>query len=94
MAHSSSAKKRIRQNAKRYQRNRTYRTRYRRLIRKSHAALEAGDASAAEAAVQKTVSVLDDTAGKGIIHPNKAARLKSRLARRLHELKQGQSETE
>ena len=94
MAHSSSAKKSIRQNAKRYQRNRAYRTRYRRLVRKTQAALESGDATAAEATVQQTVSVLDDTAGKGIIHPNKAARLKSRLVRRLNALKQAQGEAE
>lgn len=94
MAHSNSAKKRVRQNAKQYARNRAYRTRYRRLIRKSHTDLESGDAAVAEATVNQTTSVLDDTAGKGVIHPNKAARLKSRLVRRLNQLKQAQATAE
>ena len=43
------------------------------------AALESGDATAAQEAYTTSVPVIDRMADKGIIHKNKAARHKSRL---------------
>jgi small subunit ribosomal protein S20 len=43
-------------------------------------AIEAGDKAAAAEVFQKTTSVIDRVADKNIIHKNKAARHKSRLA--------------
>lgn len=45
-----------------------------------------GDAEAAQAAYRSAVPVIDRSAGKGLIHANKAARHKSRLHRRIQEL--------
>ena len=48
-------------------------------IKKVDAALESGDAAAAQEAYTTSVPVIDRMADKGIIHKNKAARHKSRL---------------
>ena len=83
MAHTVSARKRIRQNLRHRARNR-WRLKAMRDAMKdfndklAHGSLE--DAKAAFIAVQK---VLDRTAAKGVIHPNQAARRKSRLNTRL-----------
>jgi small subunit ribosomal protein S20 len=46
-------------------------------------ALDAGDAATASALMRETVTLVDRTAGHGIIHRNTAARTKSRLAKAL-----------
>lgn len=84
MPTSSSAKKRVRQNAKSRLRNRAHRTRWRRQLSKARLALAGEDAAAAEAEVTQATRVLDQSATKGVVHRRKAARLKSRLAKRLN----------
>lgn len=87
MAHSLSAKKRMRQNAKRRLINRSRSSSLKTLLRGSREALSAGDAGKAEPAVKKAVALLDREANKGLIHPNAAARRKSRMARKLNAIK-------
>lgn len=83
MAHSLSAKKRIRQNAKRNARNR-WRLRNLRVALKDFTdKLAHGTAAEAQAAFQKVSQVVDRTAAKGVIHKNQAARRKSRMSKRL-----------
>jgi small subunit ribosomal protein S20 len=53
--------------------------------KKSKAAIEQGDAGAAEL-VSQTVSIIDKAAEKGIIHKNAAARRKSRLMKKASKL--------
>jgi len=72
MPNLASAKKRLRQNAKRQLRNQIAKTRIKTEVKKAIA----GDANVA-------VSVIDRAAAKGIIHKNAAARKKSRLAKKL-----------
>jgi len=48
-------------------------------IKKVVAAIDSGDAAAAQSAYSSAVPVIDRMADKGIIHKNKAARHKSRL---------------
>lgn len=86
MANTLSAKKRIRQNAKRQARNRVFRTRARTFVRRAREVIETGDQEAATAAVKKAVSELDRAAVKGVIHRNNAARRKSRLMKRLAQM--------
>ena len=50
------------------------------------AAIAKGDKGAAEAAYNEAVPVLDRMATRGVIHRNKAARHKSRLARQIKAL--------
>jgi len=87
VAHSLSAKKRVRQNEKRRARNRHRKTVVRDEIKTYNAAILAGDVSKAEAELQKVVVILDKTAAKRTIHKNAAARKRSRLTRKLNALK-------
>lgn len=49
-------------------------------IKRVRQAIEAGDKAAATEVLRKTTSIIDRVADKNIIHKNKAARHKSRLA--------------
>ena len=82
MAHSKQAKKRIRQNERRAAHNRPLRTRASRTVRDARQAIDAGDGDALQA-LREAQSALDKAARQGVIHPNAAARRKSRLAARL-----------
>jgi small subunit ribosomal protein S20 len=82
LANTRSAKKRIRQTARRHANNRVVRTRARSTVKQAKTALESSD-PAAETAVRKAISELDRAAAKGVIHKNNAARRKRRLAKRL-----------
>ncbi|MGS2717989.1 30S ribosomal protein S20 [Eionea flava] len=79
MANSPQAKKRAIQNEKARKHNASLRSMTRTYIKKVIAAVEAGDAEAAQAAYTAAAPIIDKLANKGIIHKNKAARHKSRL---------------
>ena len=51
---------------------------------KAARALSGGDVEAAQQAVHSTLRDIDVAARKGVIHANRAARTKSRLARKLN----------
>ena len=80
MANSAQAKKRARQNAVLRLHNMAQRSAYRTAVKKVRKAIEAGDKTAAQDALQSNMSVMDSLADKNIVHKNKAARHKSRLA--------------
>ncbi len=83
MAHSRSAKKRVRQTIKRTLRNRSRKTRIRTFVRRAEEAIAAGDPETARAAFVKAESELRKGVSKGVLHMNTAARKISRLARRV-----------
>ena len=87
MAHSLSAEKRIRQNAKRRAINRARKSQIKTQVRHFEAALSSGDAAKAEQEFTKVVGKLDKAASTSTMHKNTAARKKSRLARRLNALR-------
>ncbi|TAN55396.1 MAG: 30S ribosomal protein S20 [Betaproteobacteria bacterium] len=80
MANIKSARKRARQALKRNSRNFSLRTAARTAIKNVRKAIAAGDKSAAAAVLDKSRSVIDSVAAKGVLHRNAAARHKSRLA--------------
>jgi small subunit ribosomal protein S20 len=80
---TKSALKANRQNVKRREQNRQMRSRLRTALKAIRASLDAEDVEGAKAALDKTVSIVDKMATKGIIHRNTAGRYKSRLAARL-----------
>ncbi|WP_199609401.1 30S ribosomal protein S20 [Flocculibacter collagenilyticus] len=86
MANIKSAKKRAIQSEKRRQHNASRRSMMRTFLKKVNAAIEAGDKEVAQQAFDKAVPVLDRYATKGLIHKNKAARHKSRLAAQIKAL--------
>lgn len=82
MANSPAALKRVRQNERRADRLRPYRTRSAHAVRDAREAIADG-APEAGALVRAAQSALDRAARRNIIHPNAAARRKSRLAQQL-----------
>jgi len=82
VAHSLSAKKRMRQNVKRRALNRARKTVLKSKLRKVQEALARGGGAEADSACQTAFQTLDRAADHRTIHRNAAARRKSRLARR------------
>ncbi|MFT4059695.1 MAG: 30S ribosomal protein S20 [Legionella sp.] len=83
MANIKSAIKRARQNEKLRKHNASARSMFRTYVKNVLKAVESGDKEAANAAYAKAQPVIDKAAGKGLIHKNKAARIKSRLVARV-----------
>lgn len=81
MANIKSAEKRILQNERRRERNRAFRSRMRTAVKRLRTAIDSGDAEAAKELLPTTLQVIDETAQKGIVHRNTAARSKSRLTK-------------
>lgn len=79
MANNKSSKKRILVAEQKRQRNRPFRTAARTYVKKAELAIQAGQVDEAASAVGDAISMLDRVASKGVIHPNNAARRKSRL---------------
>jgi small subunit ribosomal protein S20 len=84
MANHFSAVKRARQTEKRTARNRVNKSRLRTTLRRFREALNSGNKETAAQVYRETVSVLDKSVQKGVIHNNTASRYKSRLATRLN----------
>lgn len=82
MANIQSAKKRIRQNARRRIRNRDVRSRARTYVKNARQAIE-GEPTTAEPAVKVATRELDRAVAKGVLHKKNAARRKSRLVKQL-----------
>lgn len=87
MPHTKSAAKRLRSSEKRRQRNRTAMKGVKKQTRAVADALDGGDATAVATAMGAAAKKLDKAAARGVIHKNKAARLKSRMAKKLAALK-------
>ena len=83
MANTPSAEKAARQAVKHRSRNVTLRSRMRSAIRNVSAAIEGGNKETALGTYKTAVPVIDALVNKQIIHRNKAARHKSRLAARI-----------
>lgn len=87
MAHSLSAKKRIRQNDKKRTTNRARKSQVKTQIKRFEAAMGAGDADTAGTELKAVVKKLDKIASTSTMHKKTAARKKSRLTKRLNALK-------
>jgi small subunit ribosomal protein S20 len=87
MAHSISAKKRIRQNTRRNALNRWRKDRVKDAVKAFDAAISAGRIDEAQKLMNKAASVLDKVASTPALHKNTAARRRSRLARKLNAAK-------
>ena len=83
MAHHKSAKKRIRQDAKKRLQNRYYKKSARTAIAKLR---DMEDANEAKTFLPKVVSMIDRLAKRNTWHPNKAANLKSSLMKHVDAL--------
>lgn len=86
MANSPQAKKRARQNERRFAVNKARRSRIRTFLRKVEEAIESGDQSAAADALKAAQPEVMRGVSKGVFHKNTASRKISRLAARVKAL--------
>ena len=89
MAHSLSAKKRVRQTVRRNARNRYRKELLKEELKGFNTALASNDPAKAATQLNLVAQRLDRNAAKGVIHKNTAARKRSRLAKRVNALKAG-----
>ena len=88
MPNTNTAKKRLRQNVTHRLRNRSIKSEIRSVLRKIREAVTAGDIEQSESQCRLVAAKLDRAAARNIIHPNRAARIKSRLQRQIKAAKQ------
>jgi small subunit ribosomal protein S20 len=88
MANHFSALKRTRQTETKTARNRASKSRLRSSIRSLREALASGNKETVEQAFRQTVSALDKSVQKGVLHDNTASRYKSRLSARVKAMAQ------
>ena len=81
MANHKSALKRIRQTAKRNERNKGFRTLVKTVTKKVTAEAEAGNREQAREELKRAEKIIAKVGGKGILHPRAASRKISGLAR-------------
>ena len=85
MPNHKSAEKRMRQNEKRRAINRSNRTKFRTYIKKLRVAMSSGNKQEIDQVLPETISVIDKSVQKGVLHANAAARYKSRLTVRANQ---------
>ena len=89
MAHSLSAKKRIRQNESCRMQNRARKSQIKTQVRRFLDAVSSHDLPKAESEFRAACKQLDQVAATSAIHKNTASRKKARLQRRLNALRAG-----
>jgi small subunit ribosomal protein S20 len=82
-----SAMKQMRVSARKHAANKSVRSMTKTAVTSAEKAIYSGDMDKAQNAVIAAISTLDKTAEKGVIHPNNAARRKSRLMKKLNAAK-------
>lgn len=87
MPNTASAKKRLRQDVVRRQRNRSTKSALRSQLRKVREAIAANDLETSQSAFRILTTKLDQAAAKNVIHANAAARTKSRVSKAIKALK-------
>lgn len=87
MANNNGAKKRIRTIAKKKVINNVYKTSMKTAIKKVDKACVADDKTVAEKALNDAIKRIDKAFSKGLVHKNTAARYKSRLTKKVNEMK-------
>lgn len=86
MANHKSAEKRMRQTERRREINRQNRSRLRTQVKKLRAAIESGNREEANLLLPGTVSLIDKSIQKGVVHRNTAARYKARLTSSVNDM--------
>ena len=86
MANTQSAQKQVRSSYRKWLHNRYVKGKMRGALQMVREAIAAGNAEEAQALMPQAASQLDKAAKKNVIHPNKAARLKSRLMQQINAL--------
>jgi len=88
---TKSAQKQVRVTERRQLRNKSIRSRCKTDVTKAERLIFSGELESAQKAVVAAISSLDKALEKGVIHPNNAARRKSRLVKKLNEARASSS---
>ncbi len=88
MPNTPTARKRMKQIAKRTQINKAVKSRMKTAMRRFEESLKRGDAEEAHVNMKKAVRMIDKAVAKGVIHKNNAARKKSQLMRKFSAFQQ------
>lgn len=91
MANTKSAIKNVRKSERKRQGNIVFRSRARTLVRKTRLLIEEGELEQAKETARLAAKALDKAARKRVIHPNNAARRKSRMMKRLNQALEAQA---
>lgn len=86
MPNIKSAKKRVLVAADHRERNMAQKSEMKTSLKKAVSSITAGDLAVAKSDLKAAIKTLDETATKGLIHKNQAARRKSRLTKKLNAL--------
>ena len=86
MPQTKSAKKELRSSKKKQLRNKSMRSLSKTNVSKAEKLIFSGELEPGREAVTAAISALDKAAGKRVIHPNNAARRKSRLVKKLNKV--------
>jgi len=84
VAHTRSAKKMIHVQSEERRRNRAIKSSVKTYIDKAEERISGKELEPAKEAVQQASVALDKAAHKGVVHPNNAARHKSRLSKKFN----------
>ena len=84
MPNTKSAAKALRVSERRRLRNKAVRSTTRTIMKKAQVAIAEGESNPVADVIRLAISTIDRAARKGVIHPNNAARKKSRLMKRLN----------
>lgn len=87
MANLKNAKKRILVNERKNKVNSLYRASMKTAIKNTEKAILSGDAKTAKDALQVAIKRIDKAASKGVVTPNFVAHKKSRLTKKVNEMK-------
>ena len=87
MANMKNAKKRVLVNAKKSVRNNNYSASMKTAIKAVEKAIDAKDKTKAEEALRIAIKRIDKAAGANVVAKNKCAREKSRLTKKVNEMK-------
>jgi small subunit ribosomal protein S20 len=90
---SKSAQKQVRVTERKRLRNKSITSQCKTEITKAERLIFSGELKAAEQAVTVAIASLDKAAEKGVIHPNNAARRKSRLMKKLNQAQAASAKT-
>ncbi|MBW1972127.1 MAG: 30S ribosomal protein S20 [Deltaproteobacteria bacterium] len=86
MATHKSALKRMRQNEKKRERNKRYRSMVKNAVKKVKMAIDEKDKEKANLLLRKAIRIINKVKSKGVIHPNNASRRISRLTKKVNSL--------
>ena len=88
---TKSAKKQVRVSERRHGRNKSVRSECKTNVTKAERLIASDSRETAEKATVAAISSLDKAAERGVIHPNNAARRKSRLMKKLNKTQSSSS---